>query len=482
VQTHKITAKQASDANAVPLPTQTHYPESNHPSYYTDALLEQLTHPNPAQPANPANALGKTRKAAINKLYNGGLRIYTNDDPAMELAANVAISDIVPKNQTQFTATVVSIDNSNGAVRAIAFGKGYSASQFDPAVDGPGRQAGSSFKGITLAAALSKGYSADDRVSGGSITWQTGPGTGSGSYYHLSGDCHGGDPTLTDAIAISDNCAFVRTELSMGPGHYGADGAQQVEDMASRMGIDISHFANPPVVSTTLGTNGVHMLEMAQAYSVIAADGVLHPAQFVSKIVGPNGKVLWENTGAGTRVLAPEIARTETQMLTEVLKRGTASGLSIGRPAAGKTGTTDQKADAWFIGYTPQLTTAVWMGDPLQETPMTNVGGIAVFGATYPADIWKQFMESVLGNQPVVDFAAPDEALWPTRQFIDEYGRRYSTRYVGNPTVTTATLPPVTVSTLPTGPATTAPPFLPPTTPPSTPTTPATKPKKTPGT
>ena len=178
----------------------------------------------------------------------------------------------------------------------------------------------------------------------------------------------------------------MRTELSLGPGHYGQDGAQRVIDMASRMGIDTSHFQ--PVVSTTLGTNGVHPFEMAQAYSVIAADGVLHPAQFVSKIVGPTGKVLYENDGSGKRVLTPQVARSETQMLTEVLKNGTASGLSIDRPAAGKTGTTDENQDAWFIGYTPQLTTAVWMGDPNAETPMTNVGGISVFGATYPADIW----------------------------------------------------------------------------------------------
>ena len=175
----------------------------------------------------------------------------------------------------------------------------------------------------------------------------------------------------------------MRTELSLGPGNYGRDGVEKVIAQAKAMGIDISHFQ--PVVSTTLGTNGVHPLEMAQAYSVIAADGVLHPAEFVSKIVGPNGKILYQNNSSGTRVLTPQVARSETDALTEVLKDGTAAGVSIGRPAAGKTGTTDSNQDAWFIGYTPQLTTAVWMGDPNAETPMTNVGGIQVFGATYPA-------------------------------------------------------------------------------------------------
>ena len=120
--------------------------------------------------------LGSTRAAIKKRLYEGGLRIYTNYDPVMEFEANLSISGIIPQNQSQFTGALVAIDNSNGAVRAVSFGRGYNASQFDPAVDGPGRQAGSSFKGITLATALASGYSPDDRVSGGSLTWQIGPG------------------------------------------------------------------------------------------------------------------------------------------------------------------------------------------------------------------------------------------------------------------------------------------------------------------
>jgi penicillin-binding protein 1A len=258
------------------------------------------------------------------------------------------------------------------------------------------------------------------------LHWQLGPGD---DYYNLSGDCHGGDPTLTEAIAISDNCAFVRTELSLGPGHYGQDGAQKVIDMAKRMGIDTTNFQ--PVVSTTLGTNGVHPLEMASAYSVIASDGILHPATFVSKIVSPAGKVLYETPKQGKRILSAEVARSETQMLTGVLKDGTASGLTIDRPAAGKTGTTDANVDAWFIGYTPQITTAVWMGDPNGETPMTSVGGISVFGATYPADIWAEFMKGAHTNLPVVDFKAPNEDLWPDR-LVSQLHQRHPGHHAGD--------------------------------------------------
>jgi penicillin-binding protein 1A len=482
VDTHKITAKQARAANLVPLPTRTWYPESIRPSYYTDAVIQALTHPNPNQPWNPANALGTTEAQARDRLYKGGLRIFTNDDPAMDNRANLAISTIIPSNQSQFTAALVSIDNKDGAVRSLAFGRGYSESQFDPAVDGPGRQAGSAFKTITLAAALSAGYSAEDRVKAWSLHWQTGPGTGYDSYYNLSGDCHGGTPTLKTAIAISDNCAFVRLELSLGPGRYGADGAGQVEAMARHMGINTSHFRDPPVVSTTLGTNGVHPLEMAQAYSVIAADGVLHHAQFVAKIVAPGGRVLWRNNQPGTRVLTAQVARTETSMLTGVLKFGTASGLSIGRPAAGKTGTTDKNQDAWFVGYTPQFTTAVWMGDPLNETPMTNVGGVTVYGATYPAHIWASFMKSALVNVPIMSFVPPDEKVWPTPQSVDETGRHYST-YYAQPAPTTTTIEAVPTTTQPNKPTTTSiPKIVPPTTAPApTTTAPVTTPT-TPGT
>jgi penicillin-binding protein 1A len=450
VDTGKITEAQADKANAAPLPTKVHYPQPSTRSYYIDAAIDSLLEPRTDDPGDPALSLGKDEKARKNKLYRGGLRIYTNYDPLLQYYANLAIVNTIPQDQSQFTASLVSIDNYSGAVRAVAFGRGYDASQFNPAVDGLGRQAGSAFKGITLATALENGYSPEDRVGGYSLHWKLGPGD---DYYNLSGDCHGGDPTLTQAIAISDNCAFVRTELSLGPGHYGQDGAQKVIDMATRMGVDTSGFL--PVVSTTLGTNGVHTLDMAEAYSVIASDGLRYPASFVSKIVDANGKVLYEAPTSGRRILRSQVARTETQMLTEVLKNGTASGLSIDRPAAGKTGTTDAHVDAWFIGFTPQITTAVWMGDPNGETPMTNVGGIAVWGASYPADVWAAFMKAAHTGMPVHNFIPPNESLWPDNEQIDEYGRgynSYATSYdtpATTPTTSPATTPAATTPTEP---------------------------------
>jgi membrane peptidoglycan carboxypeptidase len=397
----------------------------------------------------------------------------------LQFEATAAMVKVLPPDP-KFTASLVVIDNADGGVRAIANGRTFAQMQFDPATEGPGRQAGSSFKAFTLAAALSRGYSANDLVSTQALHWRTCQGSGSNCFYNLGTDCGtgGGLANLTDAIAHSDNCAFTRTELSMGPGNFGVDGASAVIDMAHTLGIDTTDFQH--VVTTTLGVNGVHPLEMAQAYSVFPNDGVLRRSTFITKIVDRNGTVLYLAPSGGVKVLDPNVARTETQMLTHVLRNGTASGTlgSFPRPAAGKTGTTDNNQDAWFVGYTPQYTTAVWMGNPDGEIPMTNVGGTGpVFGAGYPAKIWRQFMIDANSPLPVLDFTKPDDTLFNRPRFITELGRKFT---AGPPidfsttTVPNTTPPPPTVPTVTTNPPvtpTTKHPPPPPTTPKTTPPT-----------
>jgi membrane peptidoglycan carboxypeptidase len=313
--------------------------------------------------------------------------------------------------------------------------------QFDPATEGPGRQAGSAFKVFTLAAALSRGYTPNDTVSTSRLSWRINQGSGSDAFYDIGGrgdDCGGDTITLTRAIARSDNCAFVRTELSLGPGNFGSDGVKTVIQTAKSMGINTSNFQ--PVVSTTLGTNGVHPLEMAQAYSVLANNGVLKRASFITKIVDRNGKTIYLAPSGGTQVLDPNVAHTETNMLKNVLRNGTASSTlgNFPRPAAGKTGTTDHNQDAWFVGYTPQYTASVWMGNPVGEIPMTNVGGIRVFGATYPAEIWAKFMNLASGSLPPLDFPQPDKNQFTRSRFISELGRNVYTRSSSRPEPTTS--------------------------------------------
>jgi penicillin-binding protein 1A len=449
VTNNKTTAAKARAAKSVPLPTHLSYPHSTRLDYYLAEVLRQLSIDDPRVDGDPGEVLGATPSARAKAVYRGGLKVYTAYDPFAQLQADTAVRTVLPPS-TPFTASLVVIDNKDGGVRAIANGRTFAQMQFDPATEGQGRQAGSAFKTFTLAAALSHGYSPNDNVSGGSISWRLGPGSGPDAYYNLHGDCHGGTPTLTEAIKISDNCAFVRTELSLGPGNYGRDGVDAVTQTAASMGIDTSKFQ--PVVSTTLGTNGVHPLEMAQAYSVLANGGILKRATFITKIVGPTGKVIYDaaRANAPVRVLDENVAWTETEMLKGPVRSGTAAGElgNFPHPAAGKTGTTDKNVDAWFVGYTPQFTAAVWMGNPENELPMTNVGGITVFGGKTPARIWGAFMRPATQDLPALDFPAPNEDLWPPRQYISELGRRFG--YSSGRSYTPATTPATVGSTPPT--------------------------------
>jgi penicillin-binding protein 1A len=453
VANHKATAQAAHLAKYVPLPTKVSYAHPAVLDYYTDEVKNVLLNDDPNIPGDPAEVLGPNQQARANAVFRGGLRIYTSYDPALQLEANAAMNKELPKSE--FTASLVVIDNADGGVRAIANGRTFAEMQFDPATEGLGRQAGSAFKVFTLAAALSRGYTPNDTVSTSALNWRLNQGSSKDSFYELGGrgdDCGGDTITLTRAISRSDNCAFVRTELSMGPGNFGSDGAKAVIETAKAMGINTSNFQ--PVVTTTLGTNGVHPLEMAQAYSVLPNDGILRRATIVTKIVDATGKTIFQAPTNGTRVLDSNVARTEIGMLKHVLKDGTAAGTLSGFPrfAAGKTGTTDRNQDAWFVGFTPQLTAAVWMGNPDGEIPMTNVGGITVFGATYPARIWRTFMEAANAPLPDIDFAQPDDTLFNHPRYLTELGRKtysYVPSYHYNPTPKTTPATSPTVGTEP---------------------------------
>jgi len=123
------------------------------------------------------------------------------------------------------------------------------------------------------------------------------------------------------------------------------------------------------------------------------------------------------------QAISPQTARTLVDVMKGVLDRGTGTNARINRPAFGKTGSTDDNADAWFVGATPTLAAAVWMGDPGARVPMLNVGGQIVFGGTYPAQIWARIMSVGLAGAPAPDFAPPDPGLWPAPTFASEGGR-----------------------------------------------------------
>jgi penicillin-binding protein 1A len=440
LELHKITEDEARAAREEPLPTTAKSPDRQR-NYFTEEIVKQLLNDDPAVAGDVAEYLGPDESARYNAVFRGGLRITTTYDPVLQWMAATAVSETLP--ETTFVAAVVVIDNRDGSVRAMYTGKDFSESQFNP-ITLNGRQTGSSFKGITLATALDAGYSPNDRVSGGSLHVKR-----PGEDWDL--DCSGGTMTLTDAVAKSNNCAFGRTIMSLGPGHFGDDGSQRVVDMAGRLGIDTSKLSAVPAL--TLGASNTNVLDMAEAYSVFANDGIHRTPRFISKIEGPDGKLIYQADTAGQRVLPEQVARTETEMLTNVIKSGTGTRARLDRPAAGKTGTTDNNSDAWFVGYTPQYTVAVWMGDwERSDNYMNNVGGIRVTGGTYPAEIWAAFMKPAHENLPVEQFTPPDEKQWPGAQKIDEFGRSYSREFAER------SAPKTTAPTNPTAPPDSTPP------------------------
>jgi penicillin-binding protein 1A len=185
---------------------------------------------------------------------------------------------------------------------------------------------------------------------------------------------------------------------------------------ARQLGIDIP--ARDEGCALTLGTTAVTPLEMARAFATFANRGQRPEPLTVTRVTGPGGETLIERSPNHTRVLVEDVADTVNQVLQGVITSGTARGASIGRPAAGKTGTTQNHVDAWFAGYTPDLTAVVWMGYPPDEAgnipEMTNVRGRRVTGGSFPATIWKSFMQAALRGTKPSDFVKPRAAASPS--------------------------------------------------------------------
>ena len=453
----EITKSEAREVERTPLPTTTYSEAEYAPTNY---FLEEVK-----KSILSDERLGETEQERIQKLYRGGLRITTTFDPRLQLLADYAVRTTLPPGE--FTAALVALDNSNGAVRAIVGGPDFNVEKFNLATQGV-RQTGSAFKAITTATALDLGYSPNDTVNGSAPCSFPMPG---GAPWNVGG--HGGGVmSLTSALAGSINCAFARVAFAVTP--------QKIVDMAGRLGIDTEPFVAVP--SITLGANPTSVLDMAEAFSVFAAEGVHHAPMYVTKVEGPDGSVIFDDAGQSEQVLRPNVACSLTYMLEHVVTGGTGTAAGIDRPVAGKTGTTQRNGDAWFVGYTPQLTAAVWMGNAAAVVPMPGV-----YGGTYPARIFATFMRSAHEGLPVVDFTPPDMSQWPSPQFIDENGRRYGYSY-SPPTSSTTSVPsttshtrpphtrPATTTTLPstTSTATTSSTTVPETTAPTTTTAPAT--------
>lgn len=273
-------------------------------------------------------------------------------------------------------AALVSIDNT-GAVRAMIGGADYASSQFDRASEAR-RQPGSAFKPFVFLAALEQGRTPDSVRNDAPIRigkWT--PENYNGKYL--------GKVTLTTALAKSLNSVAAQLAMEVGPA--------TVIETAHRMGIESNLQAN---VSISLGTSEVTPLELTAAYVPFANGGYRPDVHFVRRVTTASGEVLYENTGGRIpRVLRPEVVGMMNAMMTQTLKDGTARSADFAWPAAGKTGTSQNSRDAWFIGYTANLTTGVWMGND-DGTPTKNITG-----GSLPAKVWHEFMVAAHEGVPV---------------------------------------------------------------------------------
>jgi penicillin-binding protein 1A len=334
------------------------------------------------------------------RAFDGGLRIKTTLDLELQRAAEQAINGYLAYSGDP-SASLVAIENATGEVRAMVGGRSYDESPFNIATEGE-RQPGSSFKAFDLARALEDGISPDS-------TWTSKekefivPGTGGHEKFVVHNDegAYTGENTLTGATAYSDNSIYAEVGLRVGTAH--------IARLAHEMGITTPISTNPAMTIGGLNV-GVTPLDMAHAYETIAHSGRRVSGTLaedwapvgIQEVVSPeralpDGSHVDVNHVVTRPVLPPAVAATETTMLETVLQYGTAKAAAIGQFAAGKTGTTSNYGDAWFVGWDSKYTVAVWVGYPNRLVPMTTqFDGGPVLGGTFPALIWHDFMISAL--------------------------------------------------------------------------------------
>ena len=299
------------------------------------------------------------------------------------------------------SAALVAVNPRDGSVLAMIGGNNYRKSQFNLAVQGE-RQPGSSFKPFVLATALKDGISPDSDFESGPVQIPLGDKVW---YVHNYENSDLGRISLETATQVSDNTVYAQLTQLVGPG--------AIVRTARKLGIT-SPLKNYFAIG--LGAEAVNPLEMARAFSAFDNGGVRidgaafgnHP-RAISFVQNEAGRMVDNNLPVPRHALTANTAALVTSLLQGVVRAGTGKNaqLSDGRPAAGKTGTTENYGDAWFVGYTPQLVTAVWVGYPTSLKPMlTEYHGDAVAGGTFPALIWKSFMERTLAylHAPPTDF------------------------------------------------------------------------------
>jgi membrane peptidoglycan carboxypeptidase len=401
------------------------------------------------------------------RLNLGGYRVVTTIDKRAQDAAVKAEQDILASRRAaggEPLSALVAVQPGNGAVRAMYGGQDYGSPNvpksfvnlaYEP------RQPGSSFKPYTLVTALEQGIGLNTAYDGSSPKHVRGYGAKQ-EVQNDSGEQCPYPCTLTVATARSINTVFVPLAVQVGP--------KNVRNTAYDMGVarsnPLSDQGGFVGAGITLGIYDVRPIDQAVGYATIADGGTRATPYLVAKVLDNGGHTVYEAHPDTSRAIDPDVAANAAYAMRQVLEspQGTASGKTLpGRPAAGKTGTTTNNADAWFVGFTPQLSTAVWMGNKTESEPLTNVRGFegGVYGGGLPASIWQEFMTSALAGQPVMQFPTPT---------FSGHGQSPSparTTSGGASPTTSPSLTPTVTPSIPLSPTVTPSPTLPPSTQPS---------------
>jgi membrane peptidoglycan carboxypeptidase len=335
-------------------------------------------------------------------INQGGLKIVSTFDKNLMAAAERAVTSVLPEDTSKKVRTgLAAVDPATGEVVAFYGGRSYTANKFDNSFSAK-VQAGSTFKAYTLAAALDDGLGLDTRVNGNS------PMHVASDPEHPIPNSEGesyGEINLVTATQNSVNTAFVDLGQRVG--------LNKVVKLAESAGIPAAQLTPHKAAAVLpLGVASVSAVQNASGFAAFAAEGVHREAHVIRSITDAQGKVT-KSTTKGKRAFSEQSAIDATYALTQVVNAGTGSAARLyDRPVAGKTGTTDESAAAWFAGFTPQLAVAVDMFR--DDNKPVVVGGSAQFGGSYPAQIWHAFMTEAMAGKPVKDFPEPSNYGYST--------------------------------------------------------------------
>lgn len=349
-------------------------PDRTHAAlYFTAHLINQLT-----------------QRFGDEAVFRGDLKVWTTLDLDMQKHAEKVVTDLVKKQGKRYRfdqAALVAIDPRSGYVRAMVGGADFQKSQFNRAIQAK-RQPGSTFKPFVYLTAFHFGISPEATASDAVVSY---PVAGGKRWTPRNYDNETmGVATLRKALEHSNNVVAVKLLKEVGP--------VPVIENAHRLGISTA-LTND--LSLGLGTSVVTPLELTSAYGVFAADGIRAEPMTFFRVADAHGRVLFENRPLPYRVIDESTVRTLNGVLQGVITRGTATRAQIGRPAAGKTGTTNDSRDAWFVGYVPQLVAGLWIGNDDNSVTKKATGGAVC------APAWASFMKVALKREPPVPFPTP---------------------------------------------------------------------------